>query len=114
MRCLTLTVPQAEERHGNVEERVRQMEAQLEEKNQELLRVRQMGSKVVWLAVSQSVLLGILFQMWSLDCVYLALYFHCRQYIHSHSNKSVKICPHTTERSIKLTENGRKQLKRAL
>uniref|UniRef100_A0A4W5L824 Liprin-alpha CC2 domain-containing protein n=2 Tax=Hucho hucho TaxID=62062 RepID=A0A4W5L824_9TELE len=31
----------AEERHGNVEERVRQMEAQLEEKNQELLRARQ-------------------------------------------------------------------------
>lgn len=31
---------QAEERHGNVEERLRQMEAQLEEKNQELLRVR--------------------------------------------------------------------------
>lgn len=30
---------QAEERHGNVEERLRQMEAQLEEKNQELLRV---------------------------------------------------------------------------
>ncbi|XP_064868470.1 liprin-alpha-1-like isoform X1 [Oncorhynchus nerka] len=41
MRCLTLSVPQAEERHGNVEERVRQMEAQLEEKNQELLRARQ-------------------------------------------------------------------------
>uniref|UniRef100_A0A7N6APR8 SAM domain-containing protein n=1 Tax=Anabas testudineus TaxID=64144 RepID=A0A7N6APR8_ANATE len=31
----------AEERHGNVEERLRQMEAQLEEKNQELLRARQ-------------------------------------------------------------------------
>lgn len=31
---------QAEERHGNVEERLRQLEAQLEEKNQELLRVR--------------------------------------------------------------------------
>ncbi|XP_055772057.1 liprin-alpha-1-like, partial [Salvelinus fontinalis] len=31
----------AEERHGNVEERVRQMETQLEEKNQELLRARQ-------------------------------------------------------------------------
>ncbi len=30
---------QAEERHGNVEERLRQMEAQLEEKNQEMLRV---------------------------------------------------------------------------
>uniref|UniRef100_A0A8C7JDP2 SAM domain-containing protein n=1 Tax=Oncorhynchus kisutch TaxID=8019 RepID=A0A8C7JDP2_ONCKI len=41
LRCLTLSVPQAEERHGNVEERVRQMEAQLEEKNQELLRARQ-------------------------------------------------------------------------
>uniref|UniRef100_A0AAY4DY10 SAM domain-containing protein n=1 Tax=Denticeps clupeoides TaxID=299321 RepID=A0AAY4DY10_9TELE len=32
---------QAEERHGNVEERLKQMEAQLEEKNQELLRARQ-------------------------------------------------------------------------
>ncbi|XP_069575850.1 liprin-alpha-1 isoform X1 [Brachyistius frenatus] len=31
----------AEERHGNVEERLRQLEAQLEEKNQELLRARQ-------------------------------------------------------------------------
>ena len=31
---------QAEERHGNVEERLRQMEAQLEEKHQELIRVR--------------------------------------------------------------------------
>lgn len=31
---------QAEERHGNVEERLKQLEAQLEEKNQELLRVR--------------------------------------------------------------------------
>ncbi|XP_028811826.1 liprin-alpha-1 isoform X14 [Denticeps clupeoides] len=31
----------AEERHGNVEERLKQMEAQLEEKNQELLRARQ-------------------------------------------------------------------------
>ncbi|XP_034004810.1 liprin-alpha-1 isoform X4 [Trematomus bernacchii] len=31
----------AEERHGNVEERLRQHEAQLEEKNQELLRARQ-------------------------------------------------------------------------
>ena len=31
---------QAEERHGNVEERLRQLEAQLEEKNQELVRVR--------------------------------------------------------------------------
>lgn len=30
---------QAEERHGNFEERLRQMEAQLEEKNQELQRV---------------------------------------------------------------------------
>uniref|UniRef100_A0AAZ3SMQ2 SAM domain-containing protein n=1 Tax=Oncorhynchus tshawytscha TaxID=74940 RepID=A0AAZ3SMQ2_ONCTS len=35
------TQRKAEERHGNVEERVRQMEAQLEEKNQELLRARQ-------------------------------------------------------------------------
>lgn len=36
---------QAEERHGNVEERLKQMEAQLEEKNQELLRVRNMEHK---------------------------------------------------------------------
>ncbi|XP_030018858.1 liprin-alpha-1 isoform X5 [Sphaeramia orbicularis] len=35
------TQKKAEERHGNVEERLRQMEAQLEEKNQELLRARQ-------------------------------------------------------------------------
>lgn len=35
---------QAEERHGNVEERLRQLEAQLEEKNQELLRVRKRGT----------------------------------------------------------------------
>lgn len=34
--CLPL---QAEERHGNVEERLRQLESQLEEKNQELARV---------------------------------------------------------------------------
>lgn len=34
------SLAQAEERHGNVEERLRQLEAQLEEKNQELLRVR--------------------------------------------------------------------------
>lgn len=34
---------QAEERHGNFEERLRQMEAQLEEKNQELQRVSQAG-----------------------------------------------------------------------
>uniref|UniRef100_A0A8C1ZMU3 PTPRF interacting protein alpha 4 n=1 Tax=Cyprinus carpio TaxID=7962 RepID=A0A8C1ZMU3_CYPCA len=32
---------QAEERHGNIEERLRQLEAQLEEKNQELGRARQ-------------------------------------------------------------------------
>lgn len=38
--CLFL---QAEERHGNVEERLKQLEAQLEEKNQELLRVSQAG-----------------------------------------------------------------------
>uniref|UniRef100_A0A672SBV4 SAM domain-containing protein n=1 Tax=Sinocyclocheilus grahami TaxID=75366 RepID=A0A672SBV4_SINGR len=38
-RVVALT--KAEERHGNVEERLRQMEAQLEEKNQELLRARQ-------------------------------------------------------------------------
>lgn len=34
-----LVLMQAEERHGNFEERLRQMEAQLEEKNQELQRV---------------------------------------------------------------------------
>ncbi|XP_059361874.1 liprin-alpha-1-like isoform X2 [Carassius carassius] len=38
-RVVALT--KAEERHGNVEEHLRQMEAQLEEKNQELLRARQ-------------------------------------------------------------------------
>uniref|UniRef100_A0A7N6AU60 SAM domain-containing protein n=1 Tax=Anabas testudineus TaxID=64144 RepID=A0A7N6AU60_ANATE len=37
-KCLPL---QAEERHGNVEERLRQLESQLEEKNQELGRARQ-------------------------------------------------------------------------
>ena len=37
---------QAEERHGNVEERLRQMEAQLEEKNQEMLRVRKFNPPV--------------------------------------------------------------------
>uniref|UniRef100_A0A8C2XHM3 PTPRF interacting protein alpha 1 n=1 Tax=Cyclopterus lumpus TaxID=8103 RepID=A0A8C2XHM3_CYCLU len=37
----TLFLFLAEERHGNVEERLRQLEAQLEEKNQELLRARQ-------------------------------------------------------------------------
>lgn len=36
-----LLLSQAEERHGNFEERLRQMEAQLEEKNQELQRVSQ-------------------------------------------------------------------------
>ncbi|XP_077959790.1 liprin-alpha-3 isoform X3 [Gasterosteus aculeatus] len=36
-----LVLMQAEERHGNFEERLRQMEAQLEEKNQELQRARQ-------------------------------------------------------------------------
>uniref|UniRef100_A0A6I8S3U6 SAM domain-containing protein n=1 Tax=Xenopus tropicalis TaxID=8364 RepID=A0A6I8S3U6_XENTR len=37
-----LSVPRkAEERHGNIEERLRQMESQLEEKNQELQRARQ-------------------------------------------------------------------------
>lgn len=40
---------QAEERHGNIEERLRQMEAQLEEKNQELQRV-----KYIFLAQKQS------------------------------------------------------------
>lgn len=34
---------QAEERHGNFEERLRQMEAQLEEKNQEMQRVSRAG-----------------------------------------------------------------------
>uniref|UniRef100_A0A672MY09 Liprin-alpha-4-like n=1 Tax=Sinocyclocheilus grahami TaxID=75366 RepID=A0A672MY09_SINGR len=38
-RVVALT--KAEEHHGNVEERLRQLEAQLEEKNQELLRARQ-------------------------------------------------------------------------
>uniref|UniRef100_A0A671VEL8 PTPRF interacting protein alpha 4 n=1 Tax=Sparus aurata TaxID=8175 RepID=A0A671VEL8_SPAAU len=38
VNCLPL---QAEERHGNVEERLRQLESQLEEKNQELGRARQ-------------------------------------------------------------------------
>uniref|UniRef100_A0A3Q2WUC1 PTPRF interacting protein alpha 1 n=1 Tax=Haplochromis burtoni TaxID=8153 RepID=A0A3Q2WUC1_HAPBU len=37
----TKILKKAEERHGNVEERLRQLEAQLEEKNQELLRARQ-------------------------------------------------------------------------
>ncbi|XP_053121516.1 liprin-alpha-1 isoform X5 [Hemicordylus capensis] len=37
----TSKLRKAEERHGNIEERLRQMEAQLEEKNQELLRARQ-------------------------------------------------------------------------
>ncbi|KAK2099947.1 hypothetical protein P7K49_021295 [Saguinus oedipus] len=36
---LTSELRKAEERHGNIEERLRQMEAQLEEKNQELQRV---------------------------------------------------------------------------
>lgn len=38
--------PQAEERHGNVEERLRQLESQLDEKNQELTRVRVRGLHV--------------------------------------------------------------------
>ncbi|XP_070343960.1 liprin-alpha-1-like isoform X6 [Equus asinus] len=38
---LTAQLRKAEERHGNIEERLRQMEAQLEEKNQELQRARQ-------------------------------------------------------------------------
>ncbi|XP_050191049.1 liprin-alpha-1 isoform X6 [Myiozetetes cayanensis] len=38
---LTTKLRKAEERHGNTEERLRQMEAQLEEKNQELQRARQ-------------------------------------------------------------------------
>ncbi|XP_028915441.1 liprin-alpha-1 isoform X5 [Ornithorhynchus anatinus] len=37
----TSKLRKAEERHGNIEERLRQMEAQLEEKNQELQRARQ-------------------------------------------------------------------------
>lgn len=38
--CVSVSAAaQAEERHGNFEERLRQMEAQLEEKNQELQRV---------------------------------------------------------------------------
>ncbi|NWI06393.1 LIPA1 protein, partial [Tichodroma muraria] len=39
--CNVLLLTIAEERHGNIEERLRQMEAQLEEKNQELQRARQ-------------------------------------------------------------------------
>ncbi|OWK17501.1 hypothetical protein Celaphus_00013399 [Cervus elaphus hippelaphus] len=35
------TLPEAEERHGNIEEHLQQLEGQLEEKNQELARVRQ-------------------------------------------------------------------------
>ncbi|XP_009006894.1 liprin-alpha-1 isoform X3 [Callithrix jacchus] len=38
---LTSKLRKAEERHGNIEERLRQMEAQLEERNQELQRARQ-------------------------------------------------------------------------
>ncbi|XP_042638049.1 liprin-alpha-1 [Orycteropus afer afer] len=38
---LTSQLRKAEERHGNIEERLRQMEVQLEEKNQELQRARQ-------------------------------------------------------------------------
>uniref|UniRef100_A0AAY4DSC9 SAM domain-containing protein n=1 Tax=Denticeps clupeoides TaxID=299321 RepID=A0AAY4DSC9_9TELE len=37
----TLTSTKAEERHGSIEERMRHLEGQLEEKNQELLRARQ-------------------------------------------------------------------------
>uniref|UniRef100_A0A7N8XHM3 PTPRF interacting protein alpha 4 n=1 Tax=Mastacembelus armatus TaxID=205130 RepID=A0A7N8XHM3_9TELE len=40
LTCMCLLL-QAEERHGNVEERLRQLESQLEEKNQELGRARQ-------------------------------------------------------------------------
>ncbi|KAK2497795.1 hypothetical protein MC885_017833 [Smutsia gigantea] len=39
--ALTPSCLQAEERHGNIEEHLRQLEGQLEEKNQELARVRQ-------------------------------------------------------------------------
>ncbi|EHB03732.1 Liprin-alpha-4 [Heterocephalus glaber] len=38
---LALVFARAEERHGNIEEHLRQLEGQLEEKNQELARVRQ-------------------------------------------------------------------------
>ncbi|XP_078077102.1 liprin-alpha-1 isoform X2 [Mustelus asterias] len=38
---LSSMLRKAEERHGNIEERLRQLEAQLEEKNQELQRARQ-------------------------------------------------------------------------
>lgn len=53
------SLAQAEERHGNVEERLRQLEAQLEEKNQELLRVRRgdedgMCSDTLTLSLSSS------------------------------------------------------------
>uniref|UniRef100_H0WHH2 PTPRF interacting protein alpha 4 n=1 Tax=Otolemur garnettii TaxID=30611 RepID=H0WHH2_OTOGA len=40
-RIAALTKARAEERHGNIEEHLRQLEGQLEEKNQELARVRQ-------------------------------------------------------------------------
>uniref|UniRef100_A0AAX7SGH9 SAM domain-containing protein n=1 Tax=Astatotilapia calliptera TaxID=8154 RepID=A0AAX7SGH9_ASTCA len=40
-KYLSVLTQKAEERHGNFEERLRQMEAQLEEKNQELQRARQ-------------------------------------------------------------------------
>ena len=38
--ALTHSYLQAEERHGNIEEHLQQLEGQLEEKNQELARVR--------------------------------------------------------------------------
>lgn len=41
--ALTHACFQAEERHGNIEEHLRQLEGQLEEKNQELARVRAPG-----------------------------------------------------------------------
>ena len=41
--ALTHPCFQAEERHGNIEEHLRQLEGQLEEKNQELARVRAPG-----------------------------------------------------------------------
>lgn len=41
--ALTRARLQAEERHGSIEEHLRQLEGQLEEKNQELARVRAPG-----------------------------------------------------------------------
>uniref|UniRef100_A0A8B9KSL2 PTPRF interacting protein alpha 1 n=1 Tax=Astyanax mexicanus TaxID=7994 RepID=A0A8B9KSL2_ASTMX len=67
---------QAEERHGNVEERLRQMEAQLEEKNQELLRVREFNSHISHLS---SNLLSVLSTAVSFGSDLWSLYFGLNQ-----------------------------------